>query len=47
MNENETNKMEKVLYDSMVMFDMTCTTPDFAHAIGLVSRFLANLDKEH
>lgn len=29
------------------MFDMTCTTLDFAHMIGLVSRFLANLDKEH
>lgn len=29
------------------MFDMTCTTLEFAHAIGLVSKFLAKLDKEH
>ncbi|PKI49853.1 hypothetical protein CRG98_029764 [Punica granatum] len=42
--------MKKVPYSSVVgslMYAMVCTRPDIAHSIGVVSRFLSNLGKEH
>lgn len=29
------------------MYAMVCMMPDIAHTLGLVSRFLSNLGKEH
>ena len=29
------------------MYVMVCTRPDIPHAVGIVSRFLSNLGKEH
>ena len=42
--------MSKVPYASVVgslMYAMVCTIPDIAHAVGVVSRFLSNPEKEH
>ncbi|KAG9449468.1 hypothetical protein H6P81_009433 [Aristolochia fimbriata] len=42
--------MEKISYSSAVgslMYAMVCTRPDIAFVVGVVSRFLANLSKEH
>ena len=42
--------MSKVPYDSAVgslMYLMVCTRPDIAHAVGLVSRYMANPGKIH
>jgi len=42
--------MKKVPYASAMgslMYAMVCTRPDIAHAVGVVSRFLSNLGKEH
>jgi len=42
--------MSKVPYASTVgslTYAMVCTRPDIAHAVGVVSRFLSNLEKEH
>ena len=42
--------MTKVLYFSVVeslIYAMVCTRLDIAHAVGVVSRFLKNLGKEH
>ena len=30
-----------------LMYAMVCTRPDIAHAIGVVSRFMVNLGKDH
>uniref|UniRef100_A0A3Q7I149 Reverse transcriptase Ty1/copia-type domain-containing protein n=1 Tax=Solanum lycopersicum TaxID=4081 RepID=A0A3Q7I149_SOLLC len=30
-----------------LMYDMFCTRPDIAHAVGVVSRYMANPGKEH
>ena len=49
-NEKEKEEMQKVPYAlavSSLMYVMVCTRPDIAHAIGVVSRFLSNLGKEH
>ena len=43
-------EMETIPYSSAVgslMYAMVCTRPDIAHAVGVVSRFLANPGKEH
>ena len=42
--------MENVPYASAVgslMYDMVCTRQDIAHAVGVVSRFLSNPEREH
>ena len=42
--------MALVPYASAVgslMYAMVCTRPDIAHALGVVSRYMANLGKEH
>ncbi|GJZ50418.1 retrovirus-related pol polyprotein from transposon TNT 1-94 [Tanacetum coccineum] len=43
-------RMAKVPYASAVgsvMYAMVCTSPDIAHAVGVVSRFMSNLGREH
>ena len=50
ISEQDKEEMKKVPYDSAVgslMYAMVCTRPDIAHAVGVVSRFLANPGKEH
>lgn len=50
LNVNEVKEMGKNSYASAVgnlMYAMGCTGPDIAHVVGSVSRFLANLGKEH
>jgi Reverse transcriptase (RNA-dependent DNA polymerase) len=47
---DEKAKMLKVPYASAVgclMYAMVCTRPDIAHAVGIVSRFMANPGPEH
>ena len=42
--------MKKVPYASAMgslMYAMVCTRPNIAHAVGVVSRFISNLGKEH
>ena len=42
--------MTLVQYASVVgslMYVMVCTRPDIAHAVGVVSRYMANPGKEH
>jgi hypothetical protein len=42
--------MSRVPYSSTVgslMYAMVCTRPDIAHAVGVVSRYMNNLGKEH
>ena len=49
-NDEEKNKMKNVLYASAVgslMYVMVCTRPGIAYVVGITSRFLANLGKEH
>ena len=49
-SEEEKKKMLSIPYSSAVgslMYAMVCTRPDIAHAVGVVSRFLANPGKEH
>ena len=46
----ERDHMILVPYASAVgslMYDMVCTRPDIAHAVGVVSRYMANPGKEH
>uniref|UniRef100_A0A3Q7H809 Reverse transcriptase Ty1/copia-type domain-containing protein n=1 Tax=Solanum lycopersicum TaxID=4081 RepID=A0A3Q7H809_SOLLC len=46
----ERDHMALVPYASAVgslMYAMVCTRPDIAHAVGVVSRYMANLGKEH
>ncbi|CAM6087793.1 unnamed protein product [Calypogeia fissa] len=48
--ESERIAMQSVSYDSVVgslMYAMTCTRPDIAHAFSVVSRFMANPGKPH
>ena len=50
ISEQDKEEMKKVPYASVVgslMYAMVCTRPDIAHAVGVVSRFLANPGKEH
>jgi hypothetical protein len=49
-NEKEKDEMKKVPYALSVgslMYTMVCIRPDIAHVVGVVSRFLSNLGKEH
>ncbi|URE44176.1 Retrotransposon protein [Musa troglodytarum] len=49
-SDEEKEKMQKVPYASAVgslMYAMVCTRSDIAYAVGVTSRFLANLGKEH
>jgi hypothetical protein len=42
--------MSHVLYASAVgslMYEMVCTRPDIAHAVGVLSRYMSKLGKEH
>jgi hypothetical protein len=48
--QEEIQYMSKVPYSSTVgslMYTMVCTRPDIAHAVGVVSRYMNNLGKEH
>ena len=48
--EEEVNFMKKIPYASVVgsvMYSMICTRPDLAFASSLISRFMANLGKDH
>ncbi|CAL1380337.1 unnamed protein product [Linum trigynum] len=48
--KKEKAEMDKIPYASAVgslMYAMVCTRPDIAHAVGVVSRFLSKLGKEH
>jgi len=49
-SEAERMEMSRVPYASAVgslMFAMICTRPDIAHAVGVVSRYMANPGREH
>ena len=49
-NEKDMKEMSKVPYASAVgslMYAMVCIRPDIAHVVGVVSRFVHNLRKEH
>ena len=46
----EKAEMMKIPYASAVgslMYAMVCTRPDIGYAVGVVSRFMSNPDKEH
>ena len=48
--QEEEEDMSRVPYASAVgslMYEMVCTRPDIAHAMGILSRFMSNLGKEH
>ena len=48
--EKEKGEMSIIPYSSTVgslMYAMVRTCPDISHAVGVVSRFLANLGKAH
>jgi ATP-binding cassette subfamily B (MDR/TAP) protein 1 len=49
-NKTERMEMSRVPYASVVeslMFAMICTRPDIAQAVAAVSRYMANLGREH
>ena len=46
----EEEDMSRVPYASAVgtlMYAMVCTRPDIAHAVGVLSRYMSKLGKEH
>ena len=48
--EEERNHMSKVPYVSTIgslMYAMVCTRLDIAHIVGVVSRFMSRLGKQH
>nr|CAE02229.2 OSJNBb0015C06.7 [Oryza sativa Japonica Group] len=48
--DEDVEYMSRVPYSSAVgslMFGMVCSRPDLSHAMSLVSRYMANPDKEH
>ena len=48
--QEEEDKMSKVPYASTIgclMYDMVCTRPDIAHAVGVVSRCMSHPGIEH
>ena len=48
--QEEEEDMSHVLYASVVgslMYAMICTRPDIAHAMGVLSRYMSKLGKEH
>ena len=49
-SKKEKKDIASTIYSSTVgslMYAMVCTRPDIAHAIGVVSRFMVNLGKDH
>ena len=49
-SDEEKDYMSRVLYSNTVgclMYAMVCTRPDISHAIGVVSKYIANPGKEH
>ena len=49
-SNEEVNLMKKVPYATtmgLVMYSMICPRPDLAFASSLISRFMANLGKDH
>jgi len=48
--QEEEEDMSRVPYASVVgslMYAMVCTRPDIAHAVGVLSKFMSKLGKEH
>ena len=48
--QEEEEDMSRVPYASEVgslMYAMVCTRPDIAHVVGVLSRFISKLGKEH
>ncbi|PON98661.1 hypothetical protein TorRG33x02_055610 [Trema orientale] len=48
--EQERAHMANVPYSSAIgslMYAMVCTRPDIAHAVGVVSRYMSNLEKQY
>ena len=48
--DEEMRHMAQVSYANAVgclMYAMICTRPNIAHAVSVVSKFMANLGKEH
>ena len=48
--QEEIDYMSKIPYSlavGILMYSMVCTRPDIAHAVGVVSRYMNNLGKEH
>ena len=49
-SKKEKKGIASTIYSSAVgslMYAMVCTQPDIAHAVGVVSRFMVNPDKDH
>ena len=49
-DDKEKEEMSGIPYASTVgslMYAMVCTRPEIAYSVGVVSRFLANLGKQH
>ena len=49
-NDEEKKYMSHVPYVNgveIMMYLMVCTRPDISHAVGVVSRYMENLGKEH
>ena len=49
-SKKEKKDIASTIYSSAVgslMYAMVCTQPDIAHAVGVVSRFMVNPDKDH
>ena len=49
-SNKEKQNMTSIPYSSAVgslMYAMVCTRPDITHVVGVVSRFMVNLGKEH
>jgi hypothetical protein len=50
VTDEDIEYMSRVLYSSVVgslMYAMVCSHPDLSYAMSLVSRYMANTDKEH
>ena len=50
ITNEERKHIESVLYTLVVgslMYAIVCTRPDIVHAVGVVSRYMENLDKRH
>ena len=48
--QEEEEDMSRVPYASVIsrlIYAMVCTRPDIAHAVGVFSRFMSKLGKEH
>ena len=48
--DDDFNYMREIPYSSAVgsiMYAMVCTRPDLAHGVGVISRFMGNLGKDH